>query len=95
MQDSQKRDENFNKLTTDFDQLAQEWIEKGAVTEEEARSFVDAMFFQQGNVTSRSSATTVNTTAVPVASPDVQADIKNLTAQVIALREELETLKKS
>jgi polyhydroxyalkanoate synthesis regulator phasin len=93
LQDSQKRDENFNKLTTNFDQLAEEWIEKGAATEEEARTFVDTMIFPQGNNGS-SYGTTVNTTAVPVASPNVQAEIKDLTAQVIALREELETLSK-
>lgn len=93
LQDPQKFDENVQKLTTNFDQLSDEWVEKGAVTEQEARTFVDSIILQQTGASSSSPGNaTVTTTAVPVTSPDIQAEIKDLTAQVIALREEVANL---
>jgi polyhydroxyalkanoate synthesis regulator phasin len=92
LQDAQKRDETLQRLTSDFNGLTQEWVEKGEVTEQEARTFVDNMIFKQGGSTSSPGTTTINTTAVPVTSPDLQAEIKALTEQVIALRAEIEQL---
>lgn len=93
VQDAQKWDDNMQRLTTDFESLAQEWEQKGEVTEQEARSVVDAWVSQQGfNQGSGSTPNTVTTTA-SVAEPDVAADLKDLTAQVSALRAELEALK--
>ncbi len=95
VQDSRKWDETMRKLTTDFDQLAQEWEAKGAVTEQEARSFVDAWLAQQGWTGAPGAGyKTVDTTVavVPSANLEIEADLKALTAQVAALREELERL---
>lgn len=97
VQDARKWDENLQRLTTDFDSLAQEWEQKGEVTEQEARTVVDAWVSQQGfsqgssNSSSNGGPTTVTTSAA--AAPDVAADIKDLTEQVAALREELEAMK--
>ncbi len=93
VQDAQKWDANMQRLTTDFDSLAQEWEQKGEVTEQEARNVVDSWVSQQGfNKGSNSGPTTVNTTA-SAADPDVAADLKDLTEQVSSLRAELEALK--
>lgn len=93
VQDAQKWDANMQRLTTDFGSLAQEWEQKGEVTEQEARSVVDAWVSQQGfSQDSNSGAKTVTTTA-SAADPDVAADLKDLTDQVSSLRAELEALK--
>lgn len=102
LQDPQRRDANLSKLRTEFDQLAQEWAEKGSVTEQEARNFVDSMFRQGNRSTSSptenaeydygSGSTTV---AAPpsAASPDTQLELQELTAQLAAIRAELEALR--
>ena len=93
VQDAQKWDENMQRLTTDFESLAHEWEQKGEVTEKEARSAVDAWVSQQGFSQNASTAPKTVTTTASVAEPDVATDLKELTAQVSALRAELEALK--
>lgn len=95
LQDPQKRDENLNKLKTDLSQLADEWAEKGAVTEQEARSFVDTLLEQrQHNAPSDApSSETTATDSTPTASPDIQLGLQELTAQIAAIRAELEKLR--
>ncbi|MBD1939823.1 hypothetical protein [Microcoleus sp. FACHB-68] len=96
LQDSQKRDENLSKMQSDFGKLTEEWADKGAVTELEARNFVDALWTQQANSeTTAAGDATVTTSAESVTEPDVQADVEALTAQLAALRAELENLKSS
>ena len=93
LQDPQKRDENLTKLRTELDQLAQEWAEKGEVTEREARTYVDSFIAQRRSTTD--TIPTVNTTAttVPQTSPEVQLELQELTAQLAAIRAELEKLR--
>ncbi|MBD2104159.1 hypothetical protein [Leptolyngbya sp. FACHB-261] len=47
IQDPSKRETNLSKLQMEFTELAQELEEKGAVTEQEARTFVDGLIAQQ------------------------------------------------
>jgi len=90
LQDPQKRFDTLHKLQSELDQLAQEWAEKGETTEQEARNFVDSLLHQQGN----------SLKVEPVARPspssaidlDVQQEIQELTAQITAIRTELEKL---
>ena len=49
LQNSSKRDENLNKLNSDFNQLTEEWDQRGEMTEREARNFVDTILNQQNN----------------------------------------------
>lgn len=93
LQDPQKRETNLAKLRTELDQLAQEWAEKGEMTEREARSYVDSLIAQRRG--SADSTTTVTTTAttVPQTSPEVQLELQELTAQLAAIRAELEKLR--
>ncbi|MBW4680755.1 MAG: hypothetical protein KME19_11655 [Microcoleus vaginatus WJT46-NPBG5] len=99
LQDSQKRDENLSKMQSDFGKLTEEWADKGAVTELEARNFVDTLWTQQAqsanSETTAAGDATVTTSAQSVAEPEVQADVEALTAQIAALRAELENLKSS
>ncbi|MBE9226541.1 hypothetical protein IQ264_14020 [Phormidium sp. LEGE 05292] len=105
LQDSQKRDEFLSKLMrSELSELAAELTNKGEITEQEAREFVDSLWRQQNQHNQQSqqnsqtssdapgtSATT--TTDNPVVSPNVQQELQDLTAQVAALRAELERLR--
>ncbi|GAP95448.1 hypothetical protein [Leptolyngbya sp. NIES-2104] len=95
LQDPYKREVNLTKIKTDLDQLAREWAEKGEVTEQEARSYVDQFIAQRRG--EMNSGTTVTTTATPVVtttpSPEVQLELQELTAQLAAIRAEIERLR--
>lgn len=97
LQDPQKRAESLSKLGSDFNQLAQEWAEKGEITEQEARAYVDSLLRQQTNQTASatppSSATTPTTTPNSADATDVQLELHELIAQMAAMRAELESLR--
>jgi polyhydroxyalkanoate synthesis regulator phasin len=93
LQDPQKREENLSKLRTDLSQLAEELAEKGAITEQEARSFVDTILSQQANQTSTETSASTATATTPTTSPNVQLELQELTAQIAAIRAELENLR--
>jgi polyhydroxyalkanoate synthesis regulator phasin len=97
LQDPTKREQNLNSLRQDIDTLSQELAEKGAVTEAEARNFVDTLISRKINQPtsnpSEPGITTVTTTATSVADKDVPADLKELTQQIADLRAELESLR--
>ncbi|MBW4491974.1 MAG: hypothetical protein KME26_02485 [Oscillatoria princeps RMCB-10] len=98
LQDPQKGAQTLSKMQSDFGGLTEEWAEKGAVTEREARNFVDTLLTQQGQPapgdTTSTAGTTVTTSASPVTEPEDQKDLRELTAQIAALRAELEKLQK-
>jgi len=90
LQDSQRREENFAKLRSDPNQLIEELAVKGETTEREARSFVDSVFSQQSSSTSGSHEASTPTTPRTIA---IQQDLQELTAQLAAIRIELERLR--
>ncbi|NEQ21977.1 MAG: hypothetical protein F6K28_22805 [Microcoleus sp. SIO2G3] len=97
LQDPQKREENLAQLRSELTQRVTEWAEKGQITEQEARSFIESILRQQRNSnpyptaeTSSNNVTTPPTTATP---PNVQLEIEELTAQIAAIRTELEKLR--
>ncbi|MBW4622873.1 MAG: hypothetical protein KME17_26375 [Cyanosarcina radialis HA8281-LM2] len=98
LQDPQKRDANLSELKSKWSQQAEDWAAKGAVTEEEARNFVDRLWQQRPaatrptNTYSPSTPTTVTT---PNPDPQAQSEIQDLTAQIATLRSELENLRNS
>ncbi|MEG4941952.1 hypothetical protein [Microcoleus sp. F4-D5] len=101
LQDPLKREENLDKLKSDLGELAHELLEKGEMTDREARNFVDTIFSQPSarkNAESESVSpkqSDVATDAPPesVVQPDVKLEIQELTAHMAALRAELETLR--
>jgi polyhydroxyalkanoate synthesis regulator phasin len=92
-QDPRKRDENLAKLRLEWHELSEEWARKGEQTEQEARGFVDTVFGQQPTTSGTSSSASSPSAAVTTTSPDIQVDIQELTAQIAAMRAELEQLK--
>jgi polyhydroxyalkanoate synthesis regulator phasin len=103
LQDPQKREENLDKLRQpDLGLLADELLEKGEMTDREARNFVDTIFSGPGdreNARSEESGspqqsdTATDTPPESVVQPDVKLEIQELTAQMAALRAELENLR--
>lgn len=102
LQDPDKRNENLGKIQSQFSELADEWAEKGKMTEQEARNFVDTILSQrQQNV---NADTTTATTPSTVSSPSTIAvglepepirEIQDLTTQIAELRDELKRLRES
>lgn len=99
LQDPQKREENLSQLRSELSQRIAEWEEKGLITEQEARSFIEAIWRQQSpQGGSSATGTPYETPATPpktAASPNVQLEIEELTAQIAAIRTELEKLRNS
>jgi polyhydroxyalkanoate synthesis regulator phasin len=95
LQDPQRRDENLYRLRVDLDQLTEEWAVKGEMTEQEARNFVDTILSQRAAQANSSDApgTSSGSSTATVAPPDVQLDLQELTAQIAAMRAELERLR--
>jgi polyhydroxyalkanoate synthesis regulator phasin len=101
LQDPLKREENLDKLKSDFGQLADELLEKGEMTEREARNFVDTIFSQPGHrenadsesVSPKQSDTATDAPPDLVVQPNVKLEIQELTAHMAALRAQLENLR--
>jgi multidrug resistance efflux pump len=93
LQDPTKRQENMAHLRLDPLQLAQILEQKGAVTEQDARILVDTLMAQQGNGNwngASTQTTTVNASTVSSTPPGTQTELEELTAQLAAIRAELE-----
>ena len=97
LQDPNKREQNLGKLQSELNQLADEWAAKGEITEQEARNFVDTILSKQkGSAPDPNPAeATINTTATPVTTPDVQNELQELTEQISSIRSELEKLREN
>jgi len=104
IQDPRKAQDRFDALRRDLNSATEEFAEKGAVTESEARNLVDNFVAQQIKTTTPSpsdqaadltSVNTVNTTATTVVDSNVQADLQELTQQLADLRTELEKIRQS
>jgi polyhydroxyalkanoate synthesis regulator phasin len=97
IQDPQKRAEAISEMQTELTQKAGEWAQKGEITEQEARKIIEKLFRQQNwTKTSATSSTTSEVVYSPNNSTDnVESELQELTQQIIALRNELEQLRKS
>lgn len=98
VQDPQKRNENLSQISSELSHLANNLATKGEMTEQEARIFVSNFMNQLRNersTTSEPYSSTVTTTSTQVAPPEVQLDLQELTAQLAAIRTELEKLRNS
>ncbi|MBD1935248.1 MULTISPECIES: hypothetical protein [Cyanophyceae] len=97
VQDPQKREQNLELLKTDSNLLLEQLAEKGETTEQVARSFVDSLITPADRTESTSTygtpSSTVTTSTTSVAQQDVQIELQELTAQIAAMRTELEKLR--
>ena len=101
LQDPLKREENLGKLKSDLGVLADELLEKGEMTDREARNFVDTIFSEPSHrentdsesVSPKQSDSSTNNSPDSAITTEVQLEIQELTAQMVALRTELENLR--
>lgn len=103
VQDPQRAANDFSDIGGDFHRLADKLEVRGALTEKEARDFVEgvvsqmpepfrsvsANFTQQENTVPK----TVTTVAIPVVDAELQSEVESLTAELIAMRAEIDALK--
>ena len=95
LQNSSKRDENLNKLNSDFNQLTEEWAQRGERTEREARNFVDTILNQQNSQVNTDSINVPSTPVSDFVQSDIQRDLLELTQEVADLRAALQQSQKS
>lgn len=101
VQDPQQTADEFSTVGTDFQRLADKLEVRGALTEKEARNFVEGMMSQmpesfRANFPSSETSSapkTVTTVATPVIDTQLQAEVESLTAELIAIRKEIEELR--
>ncbi|CAN5805962.1 hypothetical protein BH23CYA1_BH23CYA1_03200 [soil metagenome] len=103
VQDPQRAADDFSEVGTDFYRLADKLEVRGALTEKEARDFVEGVVSQMPepfrSVSSSFSQaappapTTVTTVATPVIDTELQAEVESLTTELIAIRKEIEELR--
>ncbi|MEB3267135.1 MAG: hypothetical protein VKJ09_01215 [Leptolyngbya sp.] len=99
LKDPQGSQAKFSAIGTDVDRLTEELEARGADTEREARELVDSVMTQMPPIPNPFAPTapgdaTVDTVAT-VVDLSIQSDLEVLTAELTALRQDLETLQSS
>lgn len=107
VQDPQRAADEFSAVGTDWQRLADKLEVRGALTEKEARDFVDGVVSQMpdpirsvsenfaNSSKGSSEPKTVTTVATPVVEAGLQAEVESLTAELIEMRKEIEALKQA
>jgi polyhydroxyalkanoate synthesis regulator phasin len=93
IKDPEQGAETFSRLQTDFNQLTEEWAEKGEVAEQEARILVERLWNSASNSTPPPAAPPPAPSSTPTPASRVQADLQDLTQQIAEIRAELEKLR--
>ena len=104
VQDPQRTADEFSDIGTDFQRLANKLEDRGTITEKEARDFVEGVASQMPEPFRSFSANfpqpgapeapkTVTTVATPVVDTALQSEVESLTAELIAMRKEIEELR--
>ncbi|MEB3191085.1 MAG: thylakoid-associated protein [Snowella sp.] len=91
LQDPQKRQQTLTELQSQLSQQIQLWAEKGEITETEAKRWVETWLAHQKQQRTHTSSSSSNSTDVTnIRFSDAQREIEELTAQILALKTELE-----
>ncbi len=104
VQDPQRAADEFSAVGTDFNRLADKLEVRGALTEKEARDFMEGVVSQMPEPFRSVSSTfvqdttpkeprTVTTVATPVIDSGLKAEVESLTAELIAMRKEIDELR--
>lgn len=92
IQDPQKREENLAQIRSNPNEFAERLAEKGAVTEGEARKFVDSVVTQySAGSSSTPSASYAAASSSPSIDPSLERELRELTAQLAVLRAQIAT----
>ncbi len=103
IQDPERAAADFSAIGTDWERLADKLEVRGALTEKEARDFVEGVTSQMPEPFRSASSPftpgapaepqTVTTVATPVVDTELKAEVESLTTELIAMRQEIEALK--
>ena len=93
LQDPQKRAEAIAILQAELNQKTQEWSAKGEVTEAEIKAFIDNLMAQRNWQGDNNPSSTGSDSTKTYANSN--SKLQELTAEIIALKLELEKLRKS
>ncbi len=94
VQNPQKRSETISQIQSELNQKAQEWSEKGAVTEQEAKTFLNDLI-QQQPWSKKQTSTTNSSNNTYSSNQDVHGGLQELKEDIVALRSELEKMRQS
>ena len=89
LQDTQKRNQAFTEFNEQWQKKSQEWVEKGEITESQARQIIEQLIQNKG-VGNSSTPQEITIESDDVSDP--YEGIKELTEEIIALRAEIEKL---
>ena len=89
LQDTQKRNQAFTEFNEQWQKKSQEWVEKGEITESQARQVIEQLIQNKG-VGNSSTPQEITIESDDVSDP--YEGIKELTEEIIALRAEIEKL---
>jgi len=91
LQDEQKRNDLFSELNSQWAEKSQQWAEKGELTEQEARRIIEQFFQQRANQSQNDySYSYANGGSNYDNRQSTSAeDIRQLTQEIISLRDEL------
>jgi len=92
IQDPVKREEAMATFQLDWNSMTEKLAEKGEVAEREALNFVEKTFVQSPSTSNDRSANR-NTTPRPQTSSQATQELRDLTDELTALRQELEQLR--
>ncbi|MGK7947026.1 MAG: hypothetical protein AB4058_21415 [Microcystaceae cyanobacterium] len=96
LQDPERRSQTLTDLQADLSEKAKDWASKGENTEEEARRLTEEWFsrFRESQTVPTETTVTISSPETPSTSEiNIKTQIKELTAQISGLREELEELR--
>jgi len=89
LQDKEKINQKIDELNREFQEKSKLWEEKGAITEEEAKRVIEQFFQKQQNSANSGSENISDFNVTSNRQSPTTQDIRNLTEEIISLREEL------
>ncbi|MEC4985183.1 MAG: hypothetical protein SAJ37_13385 [Oscillatoria sp. PMC 1068.18] len=96
LQDERQREATLSQLSAELEQKVQEWAQKGKLTEQEARKIIDDLLKRESSSPSETTPTSQNVPVeIKVNDSQVDAELRSLIEQIVALRTELAGLRDS
>ncbi|MDJ0574085.1 MAG: hypothetical protein QNJ65_02815 [Xenococcaceae cyanobacterium MO_234.B1] len=96
VQNPQKRSEAISQIQLELNQKAQEWAQKGEITEQEAQAFVNNLLNQKPWEKGASGIKNPsNNSSNSSSSNNVNWELQELIEEIVALRTELEAMRQS
>jgi polyhydroxyalkanoate synthesis regulator phasin len=98
LQDPQKREQTLSELNEEWQKKSQEWAEKGATTEQEARRLIENFWQKkspESNTDESTGESTPDASTASSAKPNPAREVQELTEAIVSLRTELEKTNQS